>query len=162
MEVMVKEVMTGAQAIKKVAHGREFHFKLHGAKCRCVYEEGQELFTLPKALKAEFRKLINEMDRFERRIAALELDWLDVSNFLYKYFQLKARMQRALCHIPILVSEPEPYDVQNLPLEEQALWEVLGEQTENAIKDAGSVDGTVVNVTHDMVDARIEEMKKAK
>ena len=82
--------------------------------------------------------------------------------FLYKHFQLSTKIEKALGEVLIMESDPEPYDVESLSLKERAVMEVLTEQTENA--NAGhddAVDDITINVTSEMVEAKIEELKKS-
>jgi hypothetical protein len=83
-----------SNAIDRIANWREFDFKLDGVSCHYEYYRGIEVFDLPNPqLRAEFEKLLNHIHQFQERISAVQLDPLEVSKIVYKYFQMEVEPQ---------------------------------------------------------------------
>ena len=58
---------------------------------------------VPEELYAELERLFSEICRFEKRTKSLNLKPLDVKRFLYKYFRVKAEINKALRHVSVSV-----------------------------------------------------------
>jgi hypothetical protein len=129
----VKKVMVEfSEAISVIVDQYEFDFGLDGAICRFSYQHGKPVFAVSKEAMAGVEQLFDELRQFEKRIGSLELDPLEVSKFLGKYFRTDAKVWRALRDMRIAIrSDDIPiYDGADEP----------GEQAENA-GAANSVDG---------------------
>jgi hypothetical protein len=53
--------------------------------------------------------------------------------------------------------ESNPMDLQGCSIEEQCLFEVLQEQCEKAEAAGGELDGVVMELTQEMIDAKMRE-----
>jgi hypothetical protein len=128
-KVMVKV----SEAISAIVDQYEFDFGLDGGSCRFSYQLGKPVFDVPKEAKAGVETLLEELSQFEKRIGSLELDPLEVSKFLGKYFRTDAKVRKALRDMRITIRSDD------IPTYDEPA--VRGEQAENGAA-ANSVDGT--------------------
>lgn len=102
----VKETVTkrANAAIAKIVDQHAFVFKLDGHQCRYVHEHGEaSVIGAPEEFHAELNRLFSEICRFEKRTKSLDLRPLDVKRYLYKYFRVKAEINKALRHVSVSV-----------------------------------------------------------
>lgn len=102
----VKEMATkrANAAIAKIADQHAFVFKLDGHRCRYIYEHGEaKIIGIPEEFHTELNRLFHQIARFEKRIKSLNLRPLDVKRYLYKYFRVKAEINKAMRHVSVSV-----------------------------------------------------------
>jgi hypothetical protein len=91
-------------AIAKIADQHAFDFKLDGHRCRYEHKNGEAtIIGVPEEFHAEINRLSHQIFRFEQRIKSLNLKSLDVKRYLYKYFRIKAEINRSLRHVSVSV-----------------------------------------------------------
>ena len=105
LSLVRKQVKKGVYAaIAKVEDRYAFDFKLEGHQCRYVHEHGEaSVIGAPEEFHAELNRLFSEICRFEKRTKSLDLRPLDVKRYLYKYFRVKAEINKALRHVSVSV-----------------------------------------------------------
>jgi len=128
-----KAMVEFSEAISVIVDQYEFDFRLDGAICRFSHQDSKPVFDASKEAKVGVRQLFDELRQFKKRIDSLELDPVEVSRFLGKYFT-DAKIWKALRdmrvkirsdEIPIYDEPPPPEDLLGVP----------GEQAENAGAD---------------------------
>jgi len=126
----VKKVMVEiSELISAIVDQNEFDFELDGAVCRFSYQDGKPAFDISKEAKAGVERLFDELRQFEKRIDSLELDPLEVSKFLGKYFCTDAKIWKALRDMQVAIRSDD-IPIYDEPLE--SFLEVPGEKGENA------------------------------
>jgi hypothetical protein len=134
----VKKAMVEiSEAISVIVDQYEFDFTLDGAICRFSYQHGKPAFEVSKVATAGVGRLFDELRQFEKRVGSLELDPLEVSKFLRKYFRTDAKIWKALRDMQVIIRSDD-IPIYDEPPED--LLGVPGEKAENAAA-ANSVDG---------------------
>ena len=107
-----KAVVEFSEAISVIVDQYDFDFRFDGTTCRFYYQDGKAVFDASKEAKAGVRQLVDELRQFEKRIDSLELDSVEVSKFLGKYFRTDAKIRRALrdMHVKIQSDDIPIYD----------------------------------------------------
>jgi hypothetical protein len=106
--------------------------------CHYEYYRGIEVFDPPNPqLRAEFEKLLNHIHQFQERISAVQLDPLEVSKIVYKYFQMEAKTRKALRRVRVDV----PSNVENLSPERLQFLDRLHQDSKKASAASKSFDG---------------------
>jgi hypothetical protein len=114
IEQLKKQLKTDvSNDIDRIGNWREFDFELDRVSCHYEYYCGIEVIDPPNPRAgAEFKKLLNHIHQFQERISAVQLDPLEVSKIIYKYFQIEAKTMKALqrVHVDVLsnVESPSP------------------------------------------------------
>jgi hypothetical protein len=118
-----------SNAIDRIANWREFDFKLDGVSCHYEYYCGIEVTDSPnRRAGAEFEKLLDYIHQFQERISAVQLDPLEVSKIVYKYFQLEAKTMKALRRVRV---DAPPY-VESLSPERLQFLDSLFQDSKKA------------------------------
>lgn len=114
---VMKAVAEYSETISTIVDQYEFEFRLDGAICRFSHQNSKPIFDAPKEVKAGVRQLVDELRQFAKRMDALELDPIEVSKFLGKYFRTDAKVREALRNMRVSIqSDQIPiYDEPALP-----------------------------------------------
>jgi hypothetical protein len=119
-----KAMVEFSETISVIVDQYEFDFRLDGAICRFSHQDNKPVFDASKEAKVEVWQLFDELRQFEKRIDSLELDPVEVSKFLGKYFRTDAKIWKALRdmrvkirsdEIPIYDEPPPPEDPLDAP-----------------------------------------------
>jgi hypothetical protein len=125
----VKKVMVETcELISVIVDQYEFDFRLDGAVCRLSYQHVKPAFDISKEAKSGVEQLFAELRKFEKRIGSLELDPLEVSKFLSKYFRTDAKIWKVLRDMQIVLRSDD-IPIYDEPPED--LLEVPDEKAEN-------------------------------
>jgi hypothetical protein len=117
-----------SNAIDRIANWREFDFKLDGVSCHYEYYRGIEVFNSPNPqVQAEFEKLLDHIHQFRERISAVQLDPLEVSKIVYRFFQMEAKTMKALRRVRVAA----PSNVEALSPERQQFLDSLYQDIKN-------------------------------
>jgi hypothetical protein len=104
-----------SNAIDRIVNWREFDFKLDGVSCHYEYYCGIQVFEPPNTqVGAEFEKLLDHIHQFQERVSAVQLDPLEVSKIVYKYFQMEAKTMKALRRVRVDVPSVESLSPERL------------------------------------------------
>lgn len=103
MAMKSKTFTVDAAVMQRFSQGREYKFKLHGAKCRCRVIGSNFDFEYPQEIKCEFEQLMNALTHFGNSLKSIDLDCGEVNKFLYKHFRMSAEIMETVR--PALSSE---------------------------------------------------------
>jgi hypothetical protein len=126
-----KAVAEYSETISTIVDQYEFEFRLNGAMCRFSHQNSKPVFDAPKEVKAGVRQLANELRQFAKRMDALELDPIEVSKFLGKYFRTDAKVRKALRNMQVSI-QSDQIPVYDEPAPPEDSFGVPAEQAENA------------------------------
>ena len=129
-----------SEAIDQIVNWREFDFKLDGVSCHYDYYYGIQVADMinvaNKQLKEEFWKLLNHIHQFQDQINTVQMDPLEVSKIVQKYFQMEAKTMKALRRVRVDV----PSYVQSLSPHRLPLLDELYTRSKKAIAASKSTD----------------------
>jgi hypothetical protein len=138
------------EAYNKIHETSQFIFELGGQRCRSSYVDGIHMWEVPDEIRAKLETLLKATKALEEEISALQIDEREVSLFLSKYFKRNARtaIEREL--IRRMKSQIKFENIGDACLFPQVL--------EDEVLKA--MDALTIDLTVDMVEAKIEEMNK--
>lgn len=128
---VTKAVVEYSETISTIVDQYEFEFRLDGAICRFSHQNSKPVFDAPKEAKAGVRQLVDELRQFTKRVDALELDPIEVSKFLGKYFRTDAKVRKALRNMRVSI-QSDQIPIYDDPAPPEGSLGVPGEQAENA------------------------------
>jgi hypothetical protein len=151
VQLSLREAIAVCEANDKLFQSRRFIFILHGAVCQFEFLDGVEaFFGIPGEIRPQFEKIYEATKQLNQQISELDLDEREMDTFLYEYFKSNAMTVKERRLVQHVQSALELVSVRRT----MAFSEVLDGQVDIAIADR------VVNVTTDMVDAKINERTK--
>jgi hypothetical protein len=118
-----------SEAISTIVDQYEFEFRLDGAICRFSHQDSKPVFDTPKEVKAGMEQLVDELRQFAKRMDALELDPIEVSKFLGKYFRTDAKIRKALRNMRVSIRSDQ-IPIFDEPAPPENSLGVPGEQAE--------------------------------
>jgi hypothetical protein len=151
VQLSLREAIAVCEANDKLFESRRFHFTLHGAVCKFEFLDGVEaFFGIPDEMQPQFKKIYEAIKQLSQQILELDLDEREMDTFLYEYFKSNAMTVKERRLVQHIQSTLELAGWRGT----MAFSEVLDGQVDIAIADR------VVNVTTDMVDAKINQRTK--
>jgi hypothetical protein len=151
VQMSLRDAIAVCEASQKLFEASRFHFIFHGAVCLFERLDGNEAFSgVPDEMQPQFAKIYEASKQLSQQILELGLDEREIDTFLSEYFKINAMTVRERRLVRDVQSALELVGVRR----NMTFTEVLEEQVDKAI-----VDGAV-NVTSDMVDAKISQRTK--
>jgi hypothetical protein len=145
-----------ADKMKEIERRHSFSFRYQNQKCTCGIEGGVLVSDAPEEACSDLAALAGGLEELEKRVGTMtEIEMLE---FLYKFFKMKYRFLREVKKCTVFeVIDKKPLDLENMPLEECCLYEVLEEQSARARRDGADT----LSITKEMLDAKIKTKSAA-
>lgn len=126
-----------SKAIDGIANWSEFDFKLNGVSCHYEHYHGIQVVDISDERQVdEFWRLLGHIRQFQEQISAIQLDPLEVSKIIYKYFQMEAKTMKALRRVRVDV----PSYVESLSPDRVSFLDELYQNSKKGIAASKSPD----------------------
>jgi hypothetical protein len=145
-----------ADKMKEIERRHSFSFTYQNQKCTCGIEGGILVTDASEEARSDLGALVGGFEELEKRAGAMpEMEMLE---FLYKFFKMKYRFLREVKKCVVFeVIDEKPLDLENMPLKDRCLYEVLEEQSERARKNGTDT----FTITKEMLDEKIKTRNAA-